>query len=101
MVQRQRDKWPWDDPKRKFNPSKTRIEELRAVLLNPSFGFTLPNEPAASGGASRTGTGMGEGSVGLGDDNQAGGSGLVCLFLFFLQVVPLLVLVIAYDNTIR
>jgi hypothetical protein len=85
MVQRQRDKWP-KDPKRKFNASKTRHAVLKATLLNASFGFTLPNEPTAtgSGGASpsQTGMGMGEGTAGLGNDNQAEGSGLVCLHIF-------------------
>jgi hypothetical protein len=41
MVQRQRDKWPWTDRRRKFNPSKTRIDVLRSALLDASLGFTL------------------------------------------------------------
>ena len=42
MVQRQRDRWPFHDKKRKFNPSKTRFKELRAALLDPKLGFTTP-----------------------------------------------------------
>ena len=40
MVQQQRDKWPWTDKRRKFNPSKTRYDDLKAALLNPKLGFT-------------------------------------------------------------
>jgi hypothetical protein len=43
MVQRQRDKWPWTDKQRKFNPSKTRYNDLKAALLNLKLGFTTTN----------------------------------------------------------
>jgi hypothetical protein len=78
MVQRQRDKWPWKEPKRRFNPSKTKLSVLTDALLNASFGFTTPNV-AASGALQIEGGGLG-GPIGLGNDAQAdGGSGLVCL----------------------
>ncbi|KAF8481679.1 hypothetical protein DFH94DRAFT_844082, partial [Russula ochroleuca] len=75
MVQRQRDKWPWKEPKWRFNPSKTKLGVLTDALLNASFGFTTPNV-AASGASQIEGGGLG-GPIGLGNDAQAdGGSGL-------------------------
>jgi hypothetical protein len=77
MVQRQRDKWPWTDHIRKFNPSKTRTDILRSALLNPSFGFTLLDKPENKG-ASQTndeGEELQGGTPGLGDDAE--GSALV------------------------
>ncbi|KAI0245421.1 hypothetical protein BJV78DRAFT_1263509 [Lactifluus subvellereus] len=46
MVERQRDKWPWTDKRRRFNPSKTRYGGLKAALLDPEFGFTTPSPSA-------------------------------------------------------
>jgi hypothetical protein len=48
MVQRQRDRWPWTDKRRKFNPSKTRYDDLKAALLDPNFGFTTSGPSTAS-----------------------------------------------------
>ncbi|KAF8129502.1 hypothetical protein EV363DRAFT_1584558 [Boletus edulis] len=39
MVQRQVERWPYHDGKRRFT-SKTNMDRMRAVLLNCTFGFT-------------------------------------------------------------
>lgn len=51
MVQRQRDKWPWADKRRKFNPSKTRYDDLKAALLDSKLGFTTTSPSAVVGSA--------------------------------------------------
>ena len=48
MVQRQRDKWSWTDKRRKFVPSKTRYDDLMAVLLDPKLGFTTTSPSLSS-----------------------------------------------------
>jgi hypothetical protein len=40
------DKWPWTDKCHKLNPSKTRLDDLKAALLNPKFGFTTTSPSA-------------------------------------------------------
>jgi len=44
MVQRQVDRWPDTDSKRKFSATKTivkaEVKQIRNVLPNPKFGFT-------------------------------------------------------------
>ena len=73
MVQRQRDKWPWTDNIRKFNPSRTRTDVLRNTLLNPSFGFTLIDKLENEGALQVNDKGTEElqgGTSGLGDDAE-------------------------------
>ncbi|OAX42214.1 hypothetical protein K503DRAFT_387947 [Rhizopogon vinicolor AM-OR11-026] len=41
MVQRQRDKWPFQESKKRFT-SKTNMLQMHAVFLNPVHGFTKP-----------------------------------------------------------
>ena len=45
MVQRQHELWPFKEGKRRFT-LKTNMAQMRAVLLNPLYGFTKP--PASS-----------------------------------------------------
>ena len=53
MVQRQAQKWPYSDVRRRFT-SKTNMDRMRGVLLNRAFGFTkevevvLPLSPSPS-----------------------------------------------------
>ncbi|KIK32247.1 hypothetical protein CY34DRAFT_759548 [Suillus luteus UH-Slu-Lm8-n1] len=46
MVQRQHELWPFKEGKRRFT-SKTNMAQMRAVLLNPSYGFTKPPVPSS------------------------------------------------------
>jgi hypothetical protein len=49
MVTRQRKKWPWTDPARKFVQSKTPMNVLKEVLLDASYGFTVAGSSMSSG----------------------------------------------------
>jgi hypothetical protein len=40
MVQRQIDRWPHSEGKKKFTASKTNMTRMRSILLNPTFRFT-------------------------------------------------------------
>ena len=53
MVQRQVDRWPYTGGKRKFSTMKTKVKQMRDVLLNPQFGCTKQLEAPA--GLSRHG----------------------------------------------
>ncbi|KIJ58455.1 hypothetical protein HYDPIDRAFT_34159 [Hydnomerulius pinastri MD-312] len=46
MVQRQIDRWPYHEGKKKFT-SKTNMTQMRNVLLNPTFGFTKQTDATA------------------------------------------------------
>ncbi|KAG1907510.1 uncharacterized protein F5891DRAFT_975195 [Suillus fuscotomentosus] len=46
MVQRQHECWPFKEGKRRFT-SKTNMAHMRAVLLNPAYGFTRPRAAAS------------------------------------------------------
>jgi hypothetical protein len=39
MVRRQQDRWPFKEGRKRFT-SKTNMTQMRAVLLNPTYGFT-------------------------------------------------------------
>ena len=39
MVQRQQDKWPFKEGRKRFT-SKTNMHQIRSILLNPAHGFT-------------------------------------------------------------
>jgi hypothetical protein len=39
MVQRQQEKWPFKEGRKRFT-SKTNMRQMRSILLNPAYGFT-------------------------------------------------------------